>query len=250
MGIDSFFWDRLSSIGEVRGIFAGRSVAILGDCRFITSWATGDNAIDLEHFRKVLGIARIETLDIGGAPTIRMDLHEPLPRDLQGQFDVVIDAGTVHCCFDVARVLENCLGLLKDGGTIFHLSALTGFMGRAYYCFNPLLFKDFYAANGFTPITCEYRATKTAFPAARRLRRWLRLRGRQADGFHPIPLETPYLQHADYFRMTFGPDSSHFAQMLPNDAVILFAATRTAPRPFTRPIPSFFAAANPVSAPT
>src|SRR3954462_6650607 len=142
MGIDAAFFERIAAIGREQRLFPGANVAILGDFRFHTQWARGASRADLARFARELGLARVETLDIMGPPTITLDLHEPLPDTLVGQFDIVVDAGTVHCCFDVAAVLKNCLALLKQRGSIFHLSALTGYFGRAYYCFNPLLLKD------------------------------------------------------------------------------------------------------------
>jgi hypothetical protein len=52
-----------------------------------------------------------------------------------------------------------------------------------------------------------------------------------------------YLERADYLQMEFGTDSAKMAHMLPNDAVLLFAASRERAQAFTRPVPTFFSAA-------
>src|SRR5580698_5946813 len=100
MGIDSAFLDRLVSIGTSERIFPGGSVLILGDCKFYTPWASGDNARDRSHFQNAYRLTRLETVDIAGAPSIRLDLQEALPGALRNQFDMIIDAGTLFWCFD------------------------------------------------------------------------------------------------------------------------------------------------------
>lgn len=242
MGIDTAFYQRIAEIGTEQGLFPGARVAILGDCRFLTDWATGDNRGDLARFADNLGLARVETLDVMGSPTIELDLHEPLPPTLEGRFDVVIDAGTTHCCFDVAAVLRNALALMRDRGTIFHLSALSGYFGRCYYNFNPLLFKDFYFQNGFTPLALEYRIPSAGMGFSRLRQKLMRGMGRRLAEFGPIPIDGLYLQDASAIAMRFGRDVTKKASVIPNDAIVLFAARRDNALPFTRPIPSFFSA--------
>lgn len=242
MGIDAAFFDRIVTIGTQRGLFAGANVAILGDCRFLTSWATGDNRADLDQFVQKLELARAETLDIMGTPTIRLDLHEPLPPNLMGQFDVVIDAGTAHCCFDVAAVLKNCMNLLKERGTIFHLSALTGYFGRAYYSFNPLLFKDFYLQNEFSLLALEHRVPSAGARFSRLRYLLYRVLGRSVGAFEPISFDGLHLEEASALTMRFGSDLSRSSATIPNDAVVMLAASRERSVPFVRPVPSFFLA--------
>lgn len=242
MGIDAAFLDRIAAIGAKQGLFPGATVAILGDCRFLTSWATGDNRADLGRFAQALGLARVETLDVMGDPTIRLDLHEPLPPELTRQFDVVIDAGTAHCCFDVAAVLKNCLDMLKPQGTIFHLSALTGFFGRAYYSFNPLLFRDFYLQNGFSLLAMEARVPSAGATMPRLLRRLYQIGGRKLGAFDDLLLNGLHLEQASALTMKFGSDMTRKPSTIPNDAVIMVAARREQASPFVRPVPSFFSA--------
>jgi hypothetical protein len=242
MGIDAAFFQRLAAIGAGEGLFPGASVAILGDCHFSTSWATGNNRVDLTRFAEELELKRVETLDIMGNPTVQIDLHEPIPEELAAQFDVVIDAGTVHCCFDVATVLRNCLRLLKERGTIFHLSALTGYFGRAYYCFNPLLLRDFYQQNGFDLFSMETRVPSGGVGLPRWRQQLYRLLGRKFGQFSILNLDELYLEHADRFSLRFGSDVTSRPALIPNDAVIMLAARRERSIEFVRPIPSFFSA--------
>lgn len=149
----------------------GSAVAMLGDCYFHFTnrelFATtnrpenelmpSDNLANLITFAQALNFNIAETLDIQGNPTIKLDLHSALPEELKGRFDWVIDAGTLFWCFDVASVWRNILDMLKDGGYVFHIAALTGHFGRGYYNFHPRLFRDFYRQNGFEIITMGYR---------------------------------------------------------------------------------------------
>lgn len=242
MGIDAAFYKRIAAIGQEQRLFPGAAVAILGDCHFDTPWATGDNRTDLARFAKELGLARVETLDVLKGATVTLDLQEALPKDLVGRFDTVIDAGTVHCCFDIAAVLKNCLALLNPRGSIFHLSALTGYFGRAYYCFNPLLLRDFYLQNGFDLLAMESRVPSAGIGMPSWLRRFYRLRGHRLGAFIAAHPDELYLEAADSFSLRFGRQSTLKPFSLPNDAVLMVAARRQHMVPFVRPIPSFFSA--------
>jgi hypothetical protein len=47
--------------------------------------------------------------------------------------------------------------MTRPGGLIVHVCAATGFFGRGYYDVHPLLFDDFYAANGCELIASSVR---------------------------------------------------------------------------------------------
>lgn len=241
MAIDNTFLERIAALGSEWHILPGGSVAILGDCRFITPWATGDNQADLAEFRRRYDLARAETLDIGGNPTIHLDLHAPLPNMLRGQFDMVIDAGTMHCCFDVARVLENILALMKDRGAVLHVSAFVGFTGRCYYKIDPSLLRDFYEQNGFSRIELWAKAGFAQGWLHRVIRKLRSLMGMAVAPVQSIPAGAMMIKRANAFAFDFSDRLEGAAPAtLPNDAVIMCAAWRDAAHPFTRPIPSFF----------
>lgn len=216
MGIDT------QTLDEIAAVAVGDSAIILGDCTFHTPWRTGDNRRDLAEFAKVLRLSRAETIDLCGTPTIRADLHEAAP-ELRGAFDMVIDAGTMFCCFDVARVWENALAMLKPHGVIVHVAGLTGYMGRSYYSFHPALFRDFYRANGFEVLKLAVRSPR--FP----LGRW-----RKDGGYRCIAPDDVYLTGAD---LRFASTLDSETETIPNDATILCVARRVEERPFTRAVP-------------
>lgn len=149
----------------------GEKLCILGDCHFYfknnilfkmshynnTDCFNYSSNATIESFGKALGFKTVETIDIFGKPTHKLDLQKSLPIKLFSKFDWIIDSGTLYWCFDIASVWKNILLLLKKKGFIFHTSSLTGYFGRGYYSFQPRLFTDFYKQNGFQIITLGYR---------------------------------------------------------------------------------------------
>jgi hypothetical protein len=237
MGIDVCLLDRFAELGKRHDLFSNRSVLILGDCKFYTPWASGNNATDLLYFKELFGLARAETIDIAGDPSIRLDLQGRLPSELGGQFDVVIDAGTLFWCFDVAAVLENCLTMLKDCGDIIHVCALTGHFGRGYYNIHPKLFRDFYEQNGFEIFATEIRVHKQMSRLARLQKKLWEWKGRSIGNYLPVNKDALFLKNADFVSMEFTSETATEAPMLPNDALFLCAARRDQRVAFVRPIP-------------
>lgn len=221
VGIDAATFDE---IAQARDTFDRPIAAVIaGDCTFHLPWRTGDNRSDLTRFAQELRLARIESVDISGQPTITADLHEPIGEGLRSAFDLVVDAGTMFCCFDVAKVWGNLLAMLKPDGVIVHIAGLTGYMGRSYYSFHPALFRDFYRANGFDILKLAVRSPR--FP----LSRW-----RKDDAYRRISPDDVYLTGSD---LRFGRSLDSEASTVPNDATILCVARRVEPRPFTRAVP-------------
>jgi len=237
MGIDSGFLDRIAEIGRRQGIFPGGSVLILGDCKFYTPWSGGDNRGDLLRFKEQFGLSRVETVDLAGDPSLRLDLQKRFPAELESQFDMIIDAGTLFWCFDIAAVLENCLAALGDAGTIVHVCALTGHFGRGYYNIHPKMFRDFYEQNGFRMLATEVRVHKQMSRLAVLQRKIWEWRGLPTGGYVPVGKDALFLKRADFVSMEFTPDVATGAQMLPNDALFLCAAARDKRSDFVRPIP-------------
>lgn len=111
------------------------------------------NLSDVGLFR-LLGAAEVHALDCSdfeGAEIIA-DLNQPLPADLAGRFDAVIDSGTLEHVFDVRRALANVASLLTIGGRAIHISPANQFTNHGFYQFGPTLFADFYSANGFADV--------------------------------------------------------------------------------------------------
>ena len=72
----------------------GQSCAILGDCE-------QSHVAGLGNFKRQLNFVNVDTFDVNGDPTYKVDLTEPIDEALFGKYDWVIDCGTMQCCFDV-----------------------------------------------------------------------------------------------------------------------------------------------------
>lgn len=70
------------------------------------------------------------------------------PQDL-GQFDFVIDPGTLEHCFNIGQAMMNAGNAVKPGGRIFHISPMS-MINHGFYNLCPTLFYDFYEQNGWS----------------------------------------------------------------------------------------------------
>ena len=198
---------------------SGDSCAILGDCHFYY----GDT---LQQFKDRCGFSTVETFDINGNPTHKLNLQEPLPEDFHGKYDWVVDAGTLYCCFDISAVLKNMMLMLADSGAVFHTSNLVGHFGRGFYAFSPSFFNEFYKANGFQNRTCFYRTKTSGGP------------------WRIIPTDHNYLTSASRDALSFQDTSCVYKDMIPCESLIGYAARRNQRKEFTRPIPEHYCRSN------
>jgi len=191
----------------------GESCAILGDCHIYGH--------SLDSFKDSMGFATLDTFDINGSPTYKIDLNEPVSKQLEKKYDWVIDSGTLYCCFDPCTVFRNILFMLKESGCVMHTSNLCGFFGRGFYSLSPSLFKDFYNVNGFN---IEFTATKP-----------------RGGGWRQFDANNTYLRSAN---LDFQQDSGDFISSIPNDSLICCFAKRKALTPFKKPVPEHFIKTN------
>lgn len=102
--------------------------------------------IDLLGAREVIAL---DASDFEGAQ-LRHDLNDPLPREHWGQFDAVIDGGTLEHVFNVPVALASCMRALTVGGRFFGANPGNNLMGHGFYQFGPeLYYRVFSEANGF-----------------------------------------------------------------------------------------------------
>lgn len=76
------------------------------------------------------------------------DLCQPIPAELEGQFDFIIDGSCLDNTFDPAQALRNFARLLRPGGRIILLNHAAR-RHNAYVAFSLGWFHDFFAINGF-----------------------------------------------------------------------------------------------------
>ena len=97
----------------------------------------------LEYF----GSTKVESIDNStyeGATHI-LDMNKPLPLDLYGEFDTVIDGGSLEHIFNVPQALRNLSNLCRIGGQIIHILPSNNFCGHGFWQFSPELFISLYS---------------------------------------------------------------------------------------------------------
>jgi SAM-dependent methyltransferase len=124
-----------------------------------------------EPFLKFLGAEEIASLDASpyeGA-SILHDMNLPIPADLKGRFDVVIEGGSLEHVFNFPVAIQNCMEMLVPGGHYLGIGPANNFCGHGFYQFSPdLFFRIFSSENGFNVervILCEVQAGSEWFEA-------------------------------------------------------------------------------------
>jgi SAM-dependent methyltransferase len=99
-----------------------------------------------------LGFSEITVLDYSefeGADVV-FDLNSPVPPpELEGQFDAIIDHGTLEHVFHFPNALNNIFRLMKVGGRAIISAPSGNFFDHGFYMFQPTVFQDYFAANGW-----------------------------------------------------------------------------------------------------
>ena len=108
-----------------------------------------DIVTDRSIFR-ALGIDTIKALDVSdyeGAEIVH-NLNQPLPDRLQAVADFIVDGSTLDNVFDPAMTLRNYAALLRPGGRLITINALS-LLEEAYTLCSPDWYLDFFVENGF-----------------------------------------------------------------------------------------------------
>jgi hypothetical protein len=103
-------------------------------------------------FTECLGASEVSTLDYSSyeGANILHDLSQPVPDDLKGRFDIVVEAGTLEHVFNFPTAIANLMQMTKVGGSIFASTISNNLCGHGFYQFSPeLIFRVFTSENGF-----------------------------------------------------------------------------------------------------
>ena len=121
------------------------------------------------------------------------------PQDL-GQYDLVIDPGTVEHCFNVGTAILNAANAVKVGGSILQGGPLS-MMNHGFYNLNPTLFYDLYTQNGWDVKIniVDSDGRYGPVPAVQRFKvapecSLLVLATRKSDAALRLPVQTKYLK--------------------------------------------------------
>lgn len=110
-------------------------------------------AVTDDQLFRMMGFSGVESFDNDDyeKATHILDLNQnSMPQEILGQFDVVLDGGTLEHVFHVPNAMRNALSLLKPGGRIIFLSPSTNHVDHGFYMFSPTLFMDYLLTNGFS----------------------------------------------------------------------------------------------------
>jgi SAM-dependent methyltransferase len=114
-------------------------------------WWQYKDFIHQETLVRLLGLSKeqlftLDSDDYEHADIIH-DLNQPIPHHF-GQFDLIVNQGTLEHVFDIRQALWNLSDLTRVGGQVVHM-APAAFLNHGFYNFNALLFADFYRQSGW-----------------------------------------------------------------------------------------------------
>lgn len=107
-----------------------------------------------EIFR-LFGARSIRALDQSpyeGAELIH-DLNEPVPAQLEGCADFIVDGGVTDNVWDPALTLLNYARMLRPGGRLYTANMLSNHH-EPYCMLPPLWYMDYFCINGFSDVKC------------------------------------------------------------------------------------------------
>lgn len=123
------------------------------DSRALAAYRWGDTADAI--LRDITGAAEVSSIDMSDyqGSSIVHDMNRPLwdsRPDLAGQFDLVIDGGTLEHVFNFPVAVRNLMFLVREGGHILTANPANNLCGHGFYQFTPELMHRLYSpANGF-----------------------------------------------------------------------------------------------------
>ena len=106
-----------------------------------------------ERFLKhCLGSDTVDSIDFSDyeQASVLHDMNYPIPTDMHGAYDVVIDAGSLEHIFNIPVAFANCMQMVRKGGYVFLFLPANNLCGHGFYQFSPEFFyRVFNKDNGF-----------------------------------------------------------------------------------------------------
>jgi SAM-dependent methyltransferase len=198
------------------------------DSAFARDVREGRTPTYMDDFFRALGATTLDALDASAfeGATVIHDLNEPLPEHLLGQYDAVVDGGTLEHVFNLPAAFKNAMDALAVGGRFFAAPPANNYCGHGFYQFSAELFyRVFSAENGFeierllvAPAYASGKwldgpAFQVADPDVLRDRVNIGARGQllflvQARKTAQVPVFTRWPQQSDYVAHWAGPDAA------------------------------------------
>lgn len=126
---------------------------MMPDSRALAEYRWGETADAI--LRDITGATKVSSIDMSDyqGSSIVHDMNRPLWEirpDLAGQFDLVIDGGTLEHVFNFPIAVRNLMFLVRQGGNILTANPANNLCGHGFYQFTPELMHRLYGpANGF-----------------------------------------------------------------------------------------------------
>ena len=127
-----------------------------------TWWGRNTNA---QTVLTLLGAQEVVVTDVSDyeGATLLLDLNNAVPEEQTGQYDVILDIGTLEHLFDVPMALANLTKMLKVGGELILILPASNSIDHGFYSFSPTLLFDYFKTNGFDNLDCYLRAGPMSF---------------------------------------------------------------------------------------
>src|SRR5574341_1819501 len=160
MAIEPAIWRLLSELKPAKLLMLGYGDLLLShgepfpianDAAAVAQWHGWDGMVyDTTAALKTLGCEPVY-VDIRASRNAEriVDLNRPLPHDLIGGFDAVLDPGTLEHVANIYQGFVNCIAALKNTGVIVHTNPLSQ-VNHGFYCICPTMYADFYEHHGFS----------------------------------------------------------------------------------------------------
>jgi hypothetical protein len=134
-------------------------VRVIEPARPLPAFSDDWRVESLEAYLRNRGVREIETLDLFDArATLRYDMNEPVPELEHERYGTLIDIGCLEHLFDTKQCIENCLRMVRTGGTYFLHTPVHGYLGHGLHVFNPEGLVAAFEANGFEIVYHKYCA--------------------------------------------------------------------------------------------
>lgn len=99
-----------------------------------------------------MGVAEVHACDASGFEGAGLihDLNQPVPKEWEERYDLVLDGGTLEHVFNLPTALGNAMRMVRTGGRLVLFTPANNYCGHGFYQFSPELFwRVFTEANGF-----------------------------------------------------------------------------------------------------
>jgi hypothetical protein len=110
--------------------------------------------VEFARIIQMLGLGNLTVLDVSAneKPDVVANLNDPVPRELCGNFGLIVDGGTLEHVFDIRQGIMNTANMLRPGGRVVHYSPVNNYVNHGFVQLSPTFYHDYYTANGFEDV--------------------------------------------------------------------------------------------------